>query len=55
MAAPPMPALSLTRSWVSLLPTSTSLYFSPGSSPVAAICRLSMRPSELIENAGVGR
>ena len=43
------PALKITRSCGSEPPMSTSLYFLPGSSPVAAICRLSIGPRELID------
>src|SRR5271165_1168086 len=49
MAAPPIPAVSTTSPCGSEPPTSMTLYFFPGSSPVAAICRLSISPSELIE------
>ena len=49
IAAPPIPAVNATRSCGCDPPTSTSLYFFPGSSPLAAICRLSISPRELID------
>src|SRR5580704_12455849 len=48
MAAPPIPALNVTSSCDSAPPTSTTQYFLPGCRPVAAICRLSIGPNELI-------
>ena len=48
MAAPPIPALNVTSSCGSAPPTSITQYFLPGSRPVAAICRLSIGPNELI-------